>query len=392
MSTVPAKELDLRASIGQPRLPRARGFESAEYVTTRLPSTPAEVDWYVAAAGRFDAVRRSSPDKPSATQQHEQSSSAPSLDPFSMELGGQRAMNLTANGFMHSSPLEAQSANATNQLPSSTVSRDVMDPMVGDSAWIDDESALGRFLADVMLPLQSPVTFDASNASSGIPERNVLDFGTEQGFDFDDFDFSLFSAAAPLPPQTSQQPRLEESSYPPSRGDDVQAPAVDIMASEAFQRSLWRWIPNKMDRGYGEQLNLSLPSDVGVTFTHAERPCAERLEQSARDKIMAMVMNTCDQDGIQQIVSQFPSADALDCLAQDFLFLHQTRAVSYIHIPTFRPNAMRSELMAMTAACGAVRNSVSAVRKLGFALQESVRLTVPKTVMLSNSERDATVY
>ena len=95
---------------------------------------------------------------------------------------------------------------------------------------------------------------------------------------------------------------------------------------------------------------------------------------------MAMVMTTCDSSAVTHVVSQFPSVDVFDCLIQDFLFLHQLRAVAYIHVPTYGSSDMRPELVAMTAACGAVRNSVPAVRKLGFALQEAVRLTLPNTV------------
>lgn len=241
-------------------------------------------------------------------------------------------------------------------------------------------SSLGDFLADVMMPLASPSNLDPSNTSGGIPEIDLLDVGVEHGVDFNVFDFALFDTHNNVQLQDFQLMPVDDPSEPPSRADGEPGQPIDSRASEAFRRSLWRFIPDESHAGQCEQLNLSLPVGVGVTSSHTVRPCQVRLSQSTRDKIMAMAMRTCDQNQILRIVSHFPSADVLDCLVQDHLFYLQTRAVSHIHIPTYDSNELRPELIAMTAACGAVRSEVPAVRQLGYALQEAVRLTLPMVV------------
>ena len=256
---------------------------------------------------------------------------------------------------------------------------DIMDPMLAHPSFPGD-SSLADFLEQIMVPFESPANAVRSSPSYDALERDVLNFGIEDGVDFQDFDFGLLNSSQELAAQPVQQLPLDDLSGPPSRADDGQGATLGSHTSDAFRRSLWQWIPGILDQGQCEQLNLSLPSNIGVPAAHTKRPCLERLSQSARDKIMAMVTSTCDSSAVMHIVSQFPSVTVLDCLIQDFLFLHQGRAVSFLHIPTFAPNDMTPELVAMTAASGAVLNSVPVVRKLGFALQEAVRLTLPKTV------------
>lgn len=256
-----------------------------------------------------------------------------------------------------------------------------------NGSWYPDDTSLGDFLADIMMPMSqfSPADAAPSNAGVGIPEttvRDVLNFGIDTSLDLDDIDFGLLNSYnTSFHPQT-HQPMIDDCSYPPSRGEDIQGPEVNSLSIEAFQRSLWRWTPGKLDQGQCEQMNLSLPSDIGVIVTHTDRPCEERLAQPARDKIMAMLFNTCEQSALSRILFQFPSAEILDCLMQDSLQLQMSRSDSYIHVPTFKPNSMRPELVAIMVACGAVRNAVPVIRKLGFALQEAVRLAIPQSVCI----------
>lgn len=296
---------------------------------------------------------------------------------FLIQLGGQSEPMMidSAQHQFHDVPSSQQNLVDMDSLivPQNELGIHEIDP------WFN--SSLGDFLADVMMPLASPSNLDASNTSSGVPEMDLLNVGVEHGGDFDVFNFALFDTHNTVQLQSFQPMPVDDPSEPPSRGDDGSEQAIDPRrTSEAFQRSLWRFIPDKTDTGDCEQLHLSLPAGVGVTSVHIERPCPERILQSTRDKIMAMAMATCDQTQLVRIVSHFPSVDVLDCLLQDHLSYLQTRAATHIHIPTFDPNEMRSEFVAMTAACGAIRSEMAAVRKLGYALQEVVRLALPMVV------------
>lgn len=251
-------------------------------------------------------------------------------------------------------------------------------PMISDG-WFSHDTSLGDFLTDIMMPI-SPAGLATSNASLGASTetRDVLNFGVETSFDLNDIDFGLLNSYTTLPPQGYQQ--VNDESYPPSRGEEAQAVAVNNLSIEAFQRSLWRWNPGKLDQGHGEQMNLTLPSDVGLSVAHTPRPCGERLAHNARDKIMAMLFDVCGSKTLSRIVSQFPSVEVLEHLMQDFLLLHASKTDTFIHIPTFHPNSIKAELLAMTIAHGAVGSPVPVIRKLGFALQEAVRLAIPKAV------------
>lgn len=258
-------------------------------------------------------------------------------------------------------------------------------PMVSDG-WFPHDTSLGDFLTDIMMPI-SPAGFAPSNASLGAPTetRDVLDFGIETSFDLNEMDFGLLNSYTTLPPQGHQQ--ITDESYPPSRGEEAQALSVNNLSIEAFQRSLWRWNPGKLDQGHGEQMNLTLPSDVGMSVAHTPRPCGERLAQNDRDKIMAMLFDVCGSKTLSRIVSQFPSIEVLEHLMQDFLLPHASETDTFIHIPAFHPNSMKAELLAMTIAHGAVGSPVPVIRKLGFALQEAVRLAIPKAVSQILCER-----
>ncbi|CAO2653589.1 Nn.00g030000.m01.CDS01 [Neocucurbitaria sp. VM-36] len=250
-----------------------------------------------------------------------------------------------------------------------------------------DNASLGDFLADILMP-SPPDDIGTGTVSTNFPEslvRDVFDFGNDTSFDLADLDFGLLNAYNPPAVSTYQQLTADNTRCPPSRAEGDNGPEVSSLSVEAFQRSLWRWQPGISDKGHGEQMNLSLPYDISASIPYTFKPLGEALAQPARDKILAMLFNTCEQDAFSRIVSQFPSVEILDHLLQEFLSTHDSTTDSYIHIPTFQPQYMRPELVAMAISYGAVCNTVPVVRKLGFALQEVVRLALPKAFEKDNS-------
>lgn len=246
-------------------------------------------------------------------------------------------------------------------------------------SFMPDGVHLGDFLADIMMS-GSPAQFDlgsAGNSNTDDLMPDVFDFGIEEDFDLNAIDFQLLSQPFVPGSPSHQMTAGDESHCPPSRAEGS---GVDPVSVEAFQKSLWQWTPGQADQGHCEQINLLLPHYIGAPSSNISRPCVEGLNRLARDRMLAMVLNTCDREAVPRIVTSFPCAELLDHLMQEYLFFHSQEPDPFIHIPTFQPQAMRPELVASTVFFGAVRSPVPLIQKLGFALQESVRLALPKTV------------
>jgi len=247
------------------------------------------------------------------------------------------------------------------------------DPMIAD---MFAESALADFLNDIMLPLapidsEEQAAGDAANQNR--LQRDYLDFGTSWA-DMADFEAMLegnygdplqsinnASFNLPAPPSGTKTPIF---------GDSFGA------RNAAFSRSIWRWVPTKKDHGGADQLDLSLPSinlDSPETRNLAETLLPDQhIEQSLRDRLLALILGTCDQAVHQLVVTAFPSADLLDRLMHFSLGVQFTAIDSWIHVPSLVIDA-NLELLMVIIAAGAVLSSVMPIRRLGYALQESAR-------------------
>jgi hypothetical protein len=262
----------------------------------------------------------------------------------------------------------------------------------GDPLMDFDDSSLADFLKDIMHTSPDAVSrpFFADPSSNYTP-RDVLNFGIDTTFDFSDIDFGL----PPLPPlpEAERPPYIVNfpvNEQPPRSGTrtpDVRN-SIDL-GTQAFKKSLWQFIPSQEDHGYAEQLNLSLPyKDIDspeirlaadVSLSH------QRLDQSSRDRILAMILSTCEPAMFPRVVSSFPSAELLDNLMHQFFTFELSRTDSWLHLPTCRLNGQKAELTGIIIAAGAVLSTVPVVRNLGFAIQESVRLAIPKIFEADNS-------
>lgn len=267
-----------------------------------------------------------------------------------------------------------------------------MDPTV---SMFPDDSSLGDFLTDIMMPI-TPSALDTTLGVGFMPQpytpRDVLDFGVERNYDFNDFndfDFGFISQYKEPQPRPYQQHIMVDgdASYPPSRPPETEdgAPEINNIGIEAFKKSLWsRWAPTQAEHGTVEAINLSLPFKDMQASTVSDgfelRLCEERLDQTCRDRIMAMLFGTCEPAVIPKIVSSFPSAELLDSLMQQYICAHMSQLNAWIHLPTFKPNQSRPEFIGIVIATGAILSPLPALRKLGSAIQEAVRLALPKTV------------
>lgn len=192
--------------------------------------------------------------------------------------------------------------------------------------------------------------------------------------------------------------------------------------AEAIKQAYWKFRPSLHDHGAAEEVHLSLPDDGG-SFAHVEshmhinpmsmampmsipmnmsmsmsesegsseggkrkRATRTRVPVSARDKIIALVAKNCRPDNLPKAVASFPSVDLLDMLVQYYLTSPVSQAGSFLHCATFDPAEARPELLAAICAAGAVLTADPTLTKLGFAIQECVRVAIPRAWESKNTE------
>ncbi|KAH6876532.1 c6 zinc finger domain-containing protein [Thelonectria olida] len=257
------------------------------------------------------------------------------------------------------------------------------------------EHHISGFLKGVMTPhlpegasLYSSPTWADVNA--GFNTRGLLDFTMEGGFDFNDADFGFID-------QLCSDPHSMDPHQQPMLAHALDALGVDnprkhvALGAEAYKRSsLSVWEPRQEDSIAVELEDLSaLGTDHGSPETQPpplnEYCVRDRLSRPARDKFLGMILNHCRLERSHFAIKAFPTPEVLDDLLQGFFFHHRRQIDSYIHIPSFRPNELRPELLGGIVASGAVLTDIISVQKLGFAIQETVRTTIPTRCEESNA-------
>ncbi|KAH6649270.1 hypothetical protein F5144DRAFT_624519 [Chaetomium tenue] len=215
---------------------------------------------------------------------------------------------------------------------------------------------------------------------------NNLGMGVEQpfpGIDLDDLDLRFLDTYnTTIPFELGGPPLPEPSHMAPAMGmSSVPHPASS--ASEAFRNHHWRFRPNPKDHGAAEEHNLSLPSDTRdqpspesqISFPRRVTPV--RLGAAARDSILTIIVKSIRPENLHKAVASFPSVELLDTLIQFYLTSPHARADSFIHAASFNPNDKKSELLIAMAAAGAVLTSDATLTKLGYAMQECLRIAIP---------------
>ncbi|KAI9149643.1 Transcription factor 1 [Paramyrothecium foliicola] len=188
-----------------------------------------------------------------------------------------------------------------------------------------------------------------------------------------------------LGPASRSRSRDEQTAYDLASGESHGIP------SAAFQESPWQFRPNSQDHAGAEEHNLSLPQDLLSHASPESRVPGDAgvtsapLGVSARDKILAMVTRCCQSDNVSKIFLAFPSVELLNALLQYYFTSHVAWSNSFLHAATFDPNEKKPELVAAMAAAGAMLTSDPALVKLGHAIQEAVRISIPKHWERDNS-------
>ncbi|KAJ4009023.1 hypothetical protein NW752_008973 [Fusarium irregulare] len=213
----------------------------------------------------------------------------------------------------------------------------------------------------------------------------VLDFCNDTNMELSDMDFGLLDhwntdgmGATNAIPAQQETPKSDTSA-------DMAHMHMRQNLVTAWDVSPWRWDPVAKDNAFGEQGNLPV-SKKEVASIQAQtskgglrRVIDQKLDFAARDGVLALVLGACQPDAMSSRISgSFPSADLLDTMLHVFLNSHTNLVSDYIHFPTFKLNEQEPEWIAGAAAAGAVLTPIPTLRKFGYALQESVRIVMPR--------------
>lgn len=267
-------------------------------------------------------------------------------------------------------------------------------PLDDDSMLGMDDSSLAGFLRDIMMPA-SPHSLADTTQMEFMPQayesRDVFNFGIDSSLEFNDLDFGWITS------QNSRAPTFNFNMLPdysdPPLDHGQQTPDVRgtiSLGTEAFQKSLWNWLPEQREHGFNEISDLSLPhKDMESLEGRAPAEMLEhQLDQSSRDAILTMLITTYSHEtNIPRVVTSFPCAQLLDSLMHVFFKSEMSKTDSWIHFPTYRPQNQRPEFNGIVVAAGAILSPVPTVRKLGFAIQEAVRLAVIRIVCYSQPHK-----
>ena len=236
---------------------------------------------------------------------------------------------------------------------------------------------------------ESTPSFDPlANFNQTFFPQNYLDLGTEDSdhsWSGDIWYSDGLQDAFKLPFESTFTP------YAPTRSSSSDNSSLAGVGADAFKRSLiGSWTPHAEDSSMMERQNLVAPKHVDTmsVFTESKTVLCEPLTWNTRDRILGMVLETCPQSAVSRVIASFPSAEFLtECIQYYFVRRHEEQIDSYIHLPTFKPNSARAELLAMLAGAGAVCTASNAVRKLGYALQEAVRQAIGRRVRVPSMQQ-----
>ena len=160
------------------------------------------------------------------------------------------------------------------------------------------------------------------------------------------------------------------------------------IGAEAYRgmSALSTWNPRKGDNYMLEQQDLILSQNVR-TLTHDVHLSDSRafpkkdLPSSLRDQILAMVLRTASRAASSRIVTSFPSIEKLrDLIHHALQHMRERQVGNFIHAPSFNLGQQRPELLGSLIAYGCVTSSLPAVRRFGYALQDTVRVAINELV------------
>ncbi|TDZ54853.1 Early growth response protein 1 [Colletotrichum trifolii] len=245
---------------------------------------------------------------------------------------------------------------------------------------------IGAQTVDMALPFSDflqTVIYEPEMDSSRMAEAQglaVLDFCDNANLELTEVDFGLLDHWN----MDGMGNNASHQSFTPRTDDSVDLVQMRQNLVKVWTDSPWQWAPDNKDSGYVEHGNFSIPTGDTSSAAFQEsrkrhaRMVRDKLDQSGRDQILAIVLGTCKNDNIMtRVASSFPSLEVVDSLIHIFLASHFCQTSQWIHHGSFSMSSQWPEWLAVAASAGATLTPVQTLRKFGFALQEAVRVTIP---------------
>jgi hypothetical protein len=240
---------------------------------------------------------------------------------------------------------------------------------------------LSAFLRGLLLPGD----FDQQLLlpDSGVVEDSAMvqDFDFRIDYNFTDWNISAFDyqdgwsnidpTAWPVPAQSVDAPSASR--------EDIALAA----SARAFKNSIWHWVPVVKDSLLANQAELRFCEDSQEKQDQRASPKTPRkLDNATRDKVFAMLLDSCHPTTLPRLISSFPSRAFLERNLWKFLQTHSELWDTWIHIPTFETSKISPALVAIVFAAGACLAPIEAIRNFGYALHEVIINVVAAMVRL----------
>lgn len=267
----------------------------------------------------------------------------------------------------------AHSASQSNMLPSFEHNSSTNQ----SGFWPDEVTRnYSEVLKDLLgSTMASPVAFDGFSQTDKTFWDAFME-GDEQFIDINDI------------PLLDLQPCTMDSAdarAPKPRGDERDSSfdcVASAAASQAFRSSGWDWGPTRGDSTSAEITNLILPSACkpDTTGVHAQRHMPPILGSEDRDRLLSLLLHHCIKEQWIRIAPKFPSELFLDQILRQFFASQRLETVPWFHIPSFRPDLLRDELLAAIVGIGASFTRHEPVQRFGYAMPEILRNAVIECV------------
>ena len=274
-------------------------------------------------------------------------------------------------------PLESGGNNITSKVKLAHVDSRVASPNDHESGIFSiDGTFFPNFIPDSLIP--SLARYNEPDPFSTMSD--YVQYGALDNFHFDltltDGDFGLIDFYN----SQSIMPNFQD----PQNNDRYDTDSGIGIGAEAYHRSsLSAWKPAHEDHAFDDHENLSVPQVINspeASISSDGPVLCDRLSSSSRDLILSLILEVSREANLSRILKSFPGTELLDGLIQQY-FEHQKHTIgTFIHMPTFRTNSEDPGVLASLAAAGAVLSPNSTIRKLGYALNEGVRMYLPAKV------------
>ncbi|KAJ6107574.1 hypothetical protein N7523_008897 [Penicillium sp. IBT 18751x] len=239
-----------------------------------------------------------------------------------------------------------------------------------------DDSSLANFLNDFVMPISPDTPADHQRFMSACSSwhtqssRDLLDFGIEPS-SYTGPGFSLAQNMRKAENHTDDHLFVSSGTTTPMNAGIVG------LRTDVFQQSMWRWDPTMFDNCGAERANISIqvgPMDCPETCMAAtSQMWSQDISSALRDKILVLVLSTLGPQATHTVLPSFPTLGLLNSLMHHFLNGHAENIASWLHLPTFDAEKVRTQLLLMIIAAGAITCTHPMIQQLGFALQEVVR-------------------